>query len=344
MRRLLIVFLVLTVVLAIAIAYKLKLQAAVLAAPAGGSGIVEGTDISIASTLSARIERILVEQGQTVKAGDRLLALDCRDVDASIAEVEARLAAAVAQRDSASASVRVAKRSAGAAYAQVVAARTRGQVTETREAAAARQAARLEQVGEGVTAAALDQSLSEAASLALEKEAAVAAAKATAAQAGAADAQGQVAEALARAADAAVASAEAALERARLLRRDCDLFAPRAGVVDTVFYEVGEIPARGAALLRLVDLDEVTVTFYLPNAELAAAKTGGSAAVTADAFPGITFQGKVCTVGVEAAFTPRNIQTRTDRDRLVYPIEVVVPNPEHRLRPGMPAEVRVMAW
>ena len=58
----------------------------------------------------------------------------------------------------------------------------------------------------------------------------------------------------------------------------------------------------------------------------------------------MTFAGSVRTVALEAAFTPRNVQTRTDRDRLVYPIEVVVPNPEHRLRPGMPAEVRVRGW
>ncbi|HOU92897.1 MAG TPA: efflux RND transporter periplasmic adaptor subunit, partial [Polyangiaceae bacterium] len=336
--------LVLTVVLVGAIAYKLRLQAVVLTAPAGGSGIVEGTAITVASQISARIEQILVEEGRTVKAGDRLLVLDCRDIDATIAEAEARVASAEATRDGAAASVKVARRSAGAAYAQVLAARTRGQVTETREAAAARQAARLQQVGDGVTVAALDQSQSEAASLALEKEAAAAATRATAAQAGAADAQGLVAEAQARAAEAAVASAQAALARARILRRDCELVAPRAGVVDQVFFEVGELPARGATLVRLVDLDEVTVTFYLPNAELAAAKTGARVAVTADAYPGVSFAGTVRTVAVEAAFTPRNVQTRTDRDRLVYPIEVVVPNPEHRLRPGMPAEVRATGW
>ncbi len=344
MRRLLVVFLVLTVVLVGAIAYQLRLQAVALTAPPGGSGIVEGTAVAVASQISARIEQILVEEGQSVKAGDRLVVLDCRDIDATIAEAEARVASAEATRDSAAASVKVAHRTAGAAYAQVLASRTRGQVTETREAAAARQAARLQQVGDGVTAAALDQSQAEAASLALEKEAAAAATRATAAQAGAAYAQGLVAEAQARAAEAAVASAQAALERTRILRRDCEVVAPRAGVVDRVFFEVGELPARGAALVRIVDLDEVTVTFYLPNAELAAAKTGASVAVTADAYPGATFAGTVRTVAVEAAFTPRNVQTRTDRDRLVYPIEVVVPNPEHRLRPGMPAEVRATGW
>ena len=44
-------------------------------------------------------------------------------------------------------------------------------------------------------------------------------------------------------------------------------------------------------------------------------------------------------VGPEAAFTPRNVQTRTDRDRLVYPVEVEAQNPDGRLRPGMPVQV-----
>ena len=81
------------------------------------------------------------------------------------------------------------------------------------------------------------------------------------------------------------------------------------------------------------------MTFYLPNAELGSARVGARATVEADAWPGETFEGNVVTVGSKAEFTPRNIQTRTDRDRLVYPIEVRIPNPDMRLRPGMPVEV-----
>ena len=61
--------------------------------------------------------------------------------------------------------------------------------------------------------------------------------------------------------------------------------------------------------------------------------------IEADAWPGQSFSGKVSTVGTAAEFTPRNIQTRTDRDRLVFPIEVSIPNPGHALRPGMPVQI-----
>jgi HlyD family secretion protein len=68
-------------------------------------------------------------------------------------------------------------------------------------------------------------------------------------------------------------------------------------------------------------------------------RPGGKAAVVADAWPGETFEATVKTVSLEAEFTPRNIQTRTDRDRLVYPVEVRLKNPEGLLRPGMPVQV-----
>jgi HlyD family secretion protein len=83
----------------------------------------------------------------------------------------------------------------------------------------------------------------------------------------------------------------------------------------------------------------VKATFYLANAEIGAVRTGAPAVAVADAWPGVTFAGKVSNVAVAAEFTPRNIQTRTDRDRLVYPVEVVIPNADGKLHPGMPVQV-----
>jgi HlyD family secretion protein len=88
-----------------------------------------------------------------------------------------------------------------------------------------------------------------------------------------------------------------------------------------------------------VDLSEPKATFFLPNAEVAAVKPGARAEVVADAWPGETFEGTVRTVALEAEFTPRNIVTRTDRDRLVYPVEVTVRNRDGKLRAGMPVQV-----
>ena len=80
-------------------------------------------------------------------------------------------------------------------------------------------------------------------------------------------------------------------------------------------------------------------TFYIPNTEVDAAKVGASVTVVADALDEQNFDGVVRRVGLEPEFTPRNVQTRTDRDRLVFPVEVRIPNEQRRLRAGMPVTV-----
>jgi HlyD family secretion protein len=342
MKRLLIIAMLLTAGLVTAIVFKLRAQTAALAGPPGGSGVIEGTDVDVASQISARVERVEVKKGQPVSQGQLLVVLDCSDVNAAIADGQARVAAAQAQTAAADASAHAAQRATGVAWVQAAAARTKGEALDTRRAIAVRNVERLVKAGEGVTAASLDQNQSEAASLALDQKAAVDTARASAAQAGVAAAQGNAAQASVRAAQAAIESAKANLQRTILLQRECEIRAPRAGIIEETYLEAGEVAARGVALLRLVDIEEVKITFYLPNAELGAITNGNAATVVADAYPGATFPGKVTSIATEAAFTPRNIQTRTDRDRLVYPVEVTLPNADHRLRPGMPAEVKLV--
>jgi HlyD family secretion protein len=143
------------------------------------------------------------------------------------------------------------------------------------------------------------------------------------------------------AAAAQVKAAEAAVARTRLLAGECVVRAPRDAEVGKLPHEAGELVSPGAVLVRLVDLSEPKATFYLPNAEVGAVRPGAAAVVVADAWPGKTFAGTVRTVSLEAEFTPRNIQTRTDRDRLVYPVEVTVKDEQHLLRAGMPVQVSI---
>lgn len=98
----------------------------------------------------------------------------------------------------------------------------------------------------------------------------------------------------------------------------------------------------GTVLVRLVDTRNSKATFYLPNAELAAVRPGEPAIVRADAYPDRSFQARVTTVAPEAEFTPRNVQTRSDRDRLVYPVEVRIEDPDGLLLPGMPVEISLV--
>jgi HlyD family secretion protein len=261
---------------------------------------------------SGEIEGTAVDLSSRV--GARILEIRVREGE-RVAEGDllVRLDCADPQAQLAEAEARLA-----AARGQAVAAGAQIQASERSRAAAERQAKRLSALPADVPEANIDQTQASAAGLRHQTEAA---------------------RAQAAAAGAQVRAAEAAVARGRLLAGECEVRAPRAAEVATLPHEAGELVSPGAVLVRLVDLREVTATFYVPNAEVGAVKPGARAVVVADAWPGEAFEGKVRTVALEAEFTPRNIQTRTDRDRLVYPVEVVVENRDGKLRAGMPVQV-----
>jgi HlyD family secretion protein len=143
------------------------------------------------------------------------------------------------------------------------------------------------------------------------------------------------------AARAEVEVVSADVERAKLAVAECTIVAPSEGVVTSRLVEPGEVVAVGSRVLVTIDVDPARATFFLPNAELARARVGAVATVRVDAYPERTFEGVVRRVAQEAEFTPRNVQTREDRDRLVYAVEVEIANGDGALRAGMPAEVRL---
>jgi HlyD family secretion protein len=339
MRRIAIALVAVVLVLATLLAIRLRIQRAEALGPAGGSGEIEGTDVDLSARIAARVEALHVQKGAAVKKGDLLVTLDCTDTRAALAESEARLEAARAQAAAAGAQTQASRRQREAAAAAQLAARAQAEALAAQRDAAERQASRLEAVASDVAVSSRDQSRASADGLERQTRAAYAQAQASEQQANAAAAAIRASGAQAVAAEAQLRAAEAAAVRARLLVDECRVVAPRDALVEDLPHEAGELVAAGQPLVKLVDLSEVKATFYLPNAELAAARPGARAEVVADAWPGLTFSGTVRSVAPRAEFTPRNIQTRTDRDRLVYPIEVWIPNPEGKLRPGMPVQV-----
>jgi HlyD family secretion protein len=339
MRRVLVVLAVLVVVLAGLISVRLWKQAQAAAAPSGGSGEIEGTVVDLSSRVGARIVEQPVREGDRVRKGDLLVRLDCADPVAALAEAEARVAAAGAQAVAAAAQIQASQRSRVAAGAAEEAARAQAAALEAQRDAAERQAKRLAGLTADVPASSIDQTQASAVGLAHQTSAAQKQAAASSEQVRAAEVGVRAATAQANAAAAQVRAAEAAVVRARIMTAECEVRAPRDADIETLPHEAGELVSPGAVLARLVDLAEVKATFYLPNAEIGAVKPGAPAEVVADAWPGERFEGRVRTVALEAEFTPRNIQTRSDRDRLVYPVEVTVTNRDGKLRSGMPVQV-----
>jgi multidrug resistance efflux pump len=101
---------------------------------------------------------------------------------------------------------------------------------------------------------------------------------------------------------------------------------------------VGEVAAAGATIVEVGQLDQVTLTVYIPENQYGRIKLGESAKISVDSFPGKTFAGSVTYIADQAEFTPRNVQTVDSRSTTVYKVEITLPNPDSDLKPGMPAD------
>ena len=88
----------------------------------------------------------------------------------------------------------------------------------------------------------------------------------------------------------------------------------------------------------LANLDVVELTVYIAASQFNRIHLNQPVSVSVDSFPGQTFGGTVVYIADEAEFTPRSVQTREERVNLVYAVKIRLENPEHALKPGMPAD------
>lgn len=160
----------------------------------------------------------------------------------------------------------------------------------------------------------------------------------------AAEAQRALVEAQPRAEQLAAASAqvdavEASIDLLRLQIARQTLSAPTAGVVLARTIEPGELAFPGATLLTIGQLDNLTITVYVPEDRYGLIRLGQTATLTVDSFPGETFEAEVIRIANQAEYTPRNVQTAEGRALTVYAIELRVGGNDGMLKPGMPADV-----
>lgn len=115
--------------------------------------------------------------------------------------------------------------------------------------------------------------------------------------------------------------------------------APVDGVVLSRNIELGEVVMAGATSLTLGQLDQLTITVYIPENRYGEIKLGDQASVSVDSFPNQTFNATVTRIANQAEFTPRNVQTAEGRQTTVFAVELSVQNTSGFLKPGMPADV-----
>ena len=142
------------------------------------------------------------------------------------------------------------------------------------------------------------------------------------------------------AAAAQVKASKAAADLAEIQLQHTRLKAPYSGIITSRNVEPGVVVSPSRQVLTLSDLSEVKLKIFVGETEIGKVKPGQKADVKVDTFPGKIYNGVVSYISPEGEFTPKIIQTHKERVKLVYLVQILLPNPDLELKAGMPAD----AW
>jgi HlyD family secretion protein len=286
------------------------------------SGTLEATEVKVSSKVPGQVELIRIEEGSAVKPGDTLVVLDRSTLELQWKQAQAGYEAADAQyrllvngarsedlhvAEEALRQAEAAWKNAGDDHARMKELARTGTVTR-KQLDDAESRATIAEAQRGVA----EQNLAKMKRFARQED--LAAAKARAAQAKA---------------------------TADLLRKqwvDAVILAPVGGTVTQKPVEEGELIGAGTVVATVARLEKMNLMIYVNELELGKVQLGGAADVYIDSYPDKAFPGKVIYLSPIAEFTPKNVQTKEDRTKLVFGVKIEVENREGALKPGMPAD------
>jgi HlyD family secretion protein len=311
------------------------------------SGTIEANTVNLSPEMAGRVLAVNAAEGQMVHAGDVVVQFDTSLLEAQRAQAAANVEALQAARSAAEAAhdaalANFALLDAGPTQEQLAVAQTvvdRAQLAlEAAQAAYdALPEAALDTPDGRALAAQVDQAQAGLANAQAQYD--LQAAGTRPEQRSAAEAQATAAQWQAAAAGAQVTAAQASLNALDVQIGRLSVTAPVDGVVLARAIQPGEFASPGAPLLVVGQLDELTITVYVPETRYGQLQLGQSATVTVDSYPGATFIARVTHIADQAEFTPRNVQTAEGRKTTVFAIKLSIANPDGRLKPGMPADV-----
>lgn len=278
-----------------------------------GNGRIEATEIDVATKLAGRLAEVTVLEGAFVEAGDVLARMDVATLDAARAEAVARRAQTEQAVATAQAQVVLRESELRAAQAQV-------QLRESDLDAARRRLARSTQLA--ADGAASQQELDDDRSRVRSAEAALTAVKA---QVDAARAAVDASTAQVVGMESQVTAADASITRIDADLADASLTAPRAGRVQFRVAQPGEVLGAGGRVLNLVDLSDVYMTFFLPEAVAGRVALGNEARIVLDAAPQLVIPATISFVSATAQFTPKTVETASEREKLMFRVRAQVP-------------------
>ena len=287
------------------------------------SGHVEATDVRISTKVGGRLEHFPIQEGDAVTAGQVLGRIETVDTELAIAQGRAERSAAEAE---------LSLRLAGPSREEIGQAQANVERAQADLAGAQKDLERMQGLldrGSGTTKARDDaRTRRDVAAATLEgQREALRRLKA-----------GSRREEIA-AARAHVATGDAAIAQLEQRLRDATVTSPLAGVITEKLAEPGELLQAGAPLCVVTDLAHAWVTVYVPGPDLERLRMGQPATIVTD--NGQTRQGRINFIASQAEFTPKNVQTRDERVKLVYEVKIAFDNRDGLFKPGMPAEARL---
>ena len=280
---------------------------------ASANGRIEATEVNIAAKYAGRIAAILVDEGDYVKTGQVVAKMDIDVLQAQLREANAKVR-----------------------EAQSMIATKRSKLTQSESEKAAAQATVLQRQAElwaakkradrtAVLAGRASVSQQEADDDKARVEAydaAISAAKAkvAAAEAAIATARSEVLEA-----QSSYEAAKATVQRIQADINDSDLKAPRDGRIQYRVAQPLEVMAAGGRVLNMIDLSDVYMTFFLPTKEAGRVPLGSEVRIVLDAAPELVIPAKVTFVADVAQFTPKAVETASEREKLMFRFKAHIP-------------------
>ena len=276
------------------------------------NGRLELNRLDVASLYPGRVERVLVAEGDAVKANEVLVELSSAQSSGQLAAAQAATLRASELVQRARAGVTQAQQAVARADAEIAAYRQQQKVAKL-ELDNAKQMRREDLV-----------SASELAKRQADFEratASVKAAQAARAEAQAAVAQGQAAVAEA---EAGVKQATAQAETAASADADMAIRSPLAARVEYRLVEPGTVIGAGSRVISLLDPADVSMNVFLPNATVGGLRVGDEARLVLDGIDAV-FPAQVSFIASEAQFTPKAVETADEREKLVFRVKLKVP-------------------
>jgi HlyD family secretion protein len=341
MRKFLVGFAICFVALCVVLTWSIVRQKQEAHSGAESSGVIDAVKVSLTARVTATIARLNFAEGSSVRTGDVMAEFNCDDLHALHTSVLAKADAAEAQFNALRAQSGAQLLQASAANETTESQKAQVESLRVLEEQAKRESIRTESLYKDkvVNEASVEASNSAVNDLQKKITAAEKSVQAATlnAQAARKQAESSAAQVVSLQKQAQAVALEA--ERTSIALKDCRLVAPQDGVVSLRVREVGEAVAPGMLVYEIRDLSQLKVRFFIHNSSLPKVAVGSAVSVAVDGISDRRFVAHVSRIAEEASFTPRSVQTKDDRDRLVYAAEAMIVDKKRELRPGMSVEV-----